>query len=129
MNVPRRVPAYLTLAEEDVDAAEGLAQRGNRYAAYHCQQAIEKLLKALLLHKGIEAGLEHRLDVLIGKLPADDEWVTVLRALDRYTPYATTFRYPTPGGIIPAAPNRENVLLDCKLIRELLEKARKATAG
>jgi HEPN domain-containing protein len=36
---------------------------GNRYSAYHVQQAVEKVTKALLLAQGIEAGIEHRLEV------------------------------------------------------------------
>lgn len=62
MSVPRRIAAFLDLASHDVDAARTLATTKNRYAAYHCQQAAEKLIKAVLLHRGLEAGTEHRLD-------------------------------------------------------------------
>ncbi len=68
MSVPRRIAAFLELAEQDVDAARTLAATNNRYAAYHCQQAIEKLVKAILLHRGITSGTEHRLDVLVDEL-------------------------------------------------------------
>jgi HEPN domain-containing protein len=52
MSVEKRVAAYLELASKDVEAAELLVAGGNRYAAYHVQQAIEKLTKAVLLAKG-----------------------------------------------------------------------------
>jgi HEPN domain-containing protein len=91
----------LALAEEDVAAARVLSREKNRYAAYHCQQASEKLVKAILLARNIESGVEHRLDVLVEKIPESDPWKTVLRPLDIYTPYATTFRYPAPAGGYP----------------------------
>lgn len=96
MSVPRRIAAFLDLASQDVDAARTLATTKNRYAAYHCQQAAEKLIKAVLLHRGLEAGTEHRLDVLVDELPNDDCWKADLRPLEIYLPYATTYRYPTP---------------------------------
>ena len=46
MSVEKRVAAYLELATKDVEAAELLVAGGNRYAAYHVQQAVEKLTKA-----------------------------------------------------------------------------------
>lgn len=45
MSVPRRIAAFLDLAHEDVEATPTLAAVNNRYAAYHCQQAAEKLIK------------------------------------------------------------------------------------
>jgi HEPN domain-containing protein len=56
MSGEKRIRAYLELAEKDADAAELLLTGGNRYSAYHVQQAVEKIAKALLLARGIEAG-------------------------------------------------------------------------
>lgn len=98
MSIQRRVQAFLDLAAEDASAALALAATSNRYAAFHCQQAIEKLVKALLLYRGIEAGVEHHLDVLIDRLACDDPWKNKLKSLEHYSPYATSYRYPTPGG-------------------------------
>lgn len=125
MSTPKRISAYLELVGEDLQAAEVLAKARSRYAAYHCQQAIEKLLKALLLHTGLEAGVEHRLDVLIDRLGPDHAWREVLRPLDKYSPFATSFRYPTPGGRIVAAPAPNEVLADLATVRTLLDRARK----
>ncbi|HWO24336.1 MAG TPA: HEPN domain-containing protein [Kofleriaceae bacterium] len=61
--------AYLELATKDAEAADWLVAGGNRYAAYHAQQAVEKLTKAVLLAKGIEAGIEHRLEELLKRFP------------------------------------------------------------
>ena len=73
-----RLRALLYLAEQDTDAAKLLSSRGNHYAAYHCQQAAEKLIRALLLQHDIEPGLDHHLDVLIGKLPDGERcWAAI----------------------------------------------------
>lgn len=59
MSVEKRTRAYLELASKDVEAAELLLAGGNRYSAYHVQQAVEKIVKALLLNRSVEAGIEH----------------------------------------------------------------------
>ena len=41
MSVEKRVAAYLELATKDAEAAGLLLAGGNRYAAYHLQQAVE----------------------------------------------------------------------------------------
>src|SRR5262245_9340530 len=112
MSVPRRIEALLHLADQDIEAAELLAAKGNHYAGYHCQQAAEKLLKALLLHHGIEAGVEHQLYVLVERLPEGNPWRQALQPFLKYSSFATAFRYPTPGGRIPSAPDRSDVLAD-----------------
>lgn len=124
MSVERRVGAFLTLSEADLDAAEILARVGNHYAAYHVQQAIEKVLKAILLHRGIEAGIEHRLETLADRLPEEDVWHSRAAPWLRYTPYATTFRYPKPGGDIVNEPPAKSILEDVKALRVLLTAAR-----
>jgi HEPN domain-containing protein len=114
----------LDLAAADLDAAEVLARVGNHYAAYHLQQALEKLLKTLLLLRGIEAGIEHRLDVLSDRLPEGEPWRDRLEPLLSYTVYATTYRYPTPGGRIAASPPGAEVLRDVVVVRGLVGQAR-----
>ena len=106
-----------------------LAAHGNHYAAYHCQQAAEKLIRALLLQHDIEPGLGHHLDVLIGKLPESEPWKAKLMVLHKYTPYATTYRYATSGGRVPASPDAAGVMADAAHIAELIADARKLLVG
>jgi len=124
MSVPRRVEAFLDLAAADAAAALVLAASKNRYAAYHCQQAVEKLVKAVLLHRGEEAGVEHHLDILVAKLPDADPWKAKLKPYEPYSPFATAWRYPAPGGRLPAVPNAANVVADVKKIEALIQSAR-----
>jgi HEPN domain-containing protein len=124
MSVEKRVAAYLELATKDAEAAELLMAGGNRYAAYHTQQAIENVVKSLLLAKAIEAGIEHRLEELIKRLAVEDPWQAKLLPLASYSAYATAFRYPTPGGRIPADPARDTIRRDLVVVRGLIADAK-----
>ena len=129
MSADRRVDAFLRLAVADLDAAEVLARIGNHYAAYHLQQAVEKLEKALLLRRGIEAGIEHRLELLAARLPPGDAWHERLEEFLEYSAYGTSFRYPMPGGAIPHEPPATEVLTDVVTLRALVGLARAEPSG
>lgn len=129
MSAEKRVRAYLELATKDVEAAELLLAGGNRYAAYHVQQSVEKVTKVLLLARGIEAGIEHRLEELCKRFPDGDAWPERLRAFVGYSAYATAFRYPTPGGRIPADPPAEDLRRDLSALRALIVTVRNELLG
>jgi HEPN domain-containing protein len=124
-----RLDALLYLAEQDTEAAKLLAEHDNHYAAYHCQQAAEKLARVWLLHHGIEPGLDHHLDVLVGKLPDGEPWKAKLAPLHKYTPYATTYRYATPGGRVPTSPDAGGVAADAAQIAVLIADTRRQLVG
>jgi HEPN domain-containing protein len=124
-----RLRALLHLAAQDTDAAKLLAEHGNHYAAYHCQQAAEKLIRVLLLHHDIEPGLDHHLDVLVAKLPEDEPWKAKLAPLHKYTPYATTYRYATPGGRVPTSPDAAGVATDAAHISAMIADVRRQLVG
>lgn len=129
MSVEKRLRAYLELATKDAEAADLLLAGGNRYAAYHVQQAIEKVTKALLLARGIEAGIEHRFEELFKRFAADDRWPARLHPFVGYSAYATAFRYPTPGGRIPADPPADTLRCDISSLRELIATASNELLG
>ncbi len=62
---------------------------------YHCQQSIEKLLKAVLISKGVMLKKTHDLGLLAEMLleyePVDNEY---LEMCDDLTPYGVKIRYP-----------------------------------
>jgi HEPN domain-containing protein len=125
MSVEKRVRAYLELAAKDADAAELLLAGGNRYPAYHVQQAVEKITKAFLL----ALGLEHRLEELFKRFPAENEWPSRLLPFAGYSAYATAFRYPTPGGRIPADPPADALRRDILALRDLISAAHNHLLG
>lgn len=99
-----RVAAFLDDAEDDLELAEYGAKTGNRHAAFHLQQAAEKLVRAVRLVRGLGSTKDHDLLRLLdgggalAPLPPADPWRADLESLADLSQYATTYRYPTPSG-------------------------------
>lgn len=96
----------LRLASADLRDAMVLRSASSRNAAYLTEQAVEKLVLALLTSEGIHAPIResHQLEVLVDKLPPDHGLLPRLRQLTFLTIYATTYRYPKTGGRLPPEP-------------------------
>lgn len=121
------IAAYLDDVDLDLDAAKRLiAEPPNRLAAFHLQQAAEKLIKAVRLGRGLRVTAEHNLELLIGELPRDDPWRTKLAVLESLSSYATSYRYPSPSGRRKDAPGSDEVLVWIKTIAGLCAEARAA---
>jgi HEPN domain-containing protein len=97
----------LRLAAEDARDARTLLAVKSRNAAYHAQQATEKLLLALLTSEDthVQRSESHQLGIMVGKLPPDHPMLTNLKRLEFLTAYATTYRYPKTGGRLPPPPD------------------------
>ena len=96
----REVGMWLDKATHDRRTAE-LALQCNPpipdVAAFHCQQAVEKLLKAYLVHHGREFEKIHDLRALANLCAEFDPGFIELRELVApLTTYAVRFRYPSP---------------------------------
>ncbi len=66
--------------------------------AFHCQQAAEKLLKALLVSKVVQFEKVHDLGRLVDHCARTDPGFEALRdSVEPLTIYAVAFRYPGPG--------------------------------
>ena len=91
------VREWLDHVQEDLDAAWSCA-RGERaapgQAAYHVQQAAEKLVKAVLIAHERRPPRTHDLAALRTLLPDDVPHREALLRLRRFTGYAFVFRYP-----------------------------------
>ncbi|TMJ44133.1 MAG: HEPN domain-containing protein [Alphaproteobacteria bacterium] len=102
---------WLDTARADLMAARNCLD-GPHYlpeiAAYHCQQAAEKLVKAVLIHGGIEPAKSHDIDALVGRLSPADRIRPALEPLGRFTPYAVPFRYPGED-LDPSPPERNDI--------------------
>lgn len=107
MSDDRLIANYLRIAAEDLSAAELLLRAGNRNAAYLCQQAAEKALRAVLTSEKLHGGTGHRLGPMVGMLPEENPMKQAFTDLIELEAYATTYRYPTSSRILPAPPTNE----------------------
>lgn len=106
------VAQWIDKANNDFGAAEHLLGHGDRFreiVAFHCHQAAEKYLKALLVRRQVEFPKTHDIKKLLGLVATiDSELAKSLRDLDALTPFGVELRYPSdapellPGGEITA---------------------------
>jgi len=122
---PRVIAAYLDDVDLELDAAKRLiAEPPNRFAAFHLQQAAEKLIKAIRLGRGLRMTKDHDLELLINELSPDDAWRPKLAVLEPLSSYATTYRYPSPMGRRKTGPSSDEVLVWIETIAGLRAEAR-----
>ena len=101
MSVPPEVldvlRQWVRKAEHDLEAARRImaVDEGCPYdaACFHCQQATEKYLKALLTCLGIQAPRTHDLDRLLGLIPSEARPSVSAMELAAMNPYAVDVRY------------------------------------
>ncbi len=119
----KRIAAFLQLAEEELLSAELLVERGPRQAAYLCQQCAEKIARAILTDADVAFGTGHNLARMASALPKDHPWTKKIGALDRHSPAATRYRYPSLAGRLFASPDPPRLKDDIKELTELLKEA------
>lgn len=69
----RVIVAYLDDVDLELDAAKRLiADPPNRFAAFHLEQAAEKLVKAVRLGRGLRVTADHNIEALVDELPTED---------------------------------------------------------
>jgi HEPN domain-containing protein len=90
---------WLLKSRQDLAVAELLIEQQRDYlgiAVYHCQQSVEKGLKAYLTHQDVLFKKTHDLTVLVRLcMEFDERFEALLDAAEVLTPYATQFRYPS----------------------------------
>jgi HEPN domain-containing protein len=101
------VQNWLIKAQHDLAAARKLAEGPDPYldvAAYHCQQAAEKAVKAFLVFHDQPFEKTHDVEVLVTLAQRyDPRLASWVEAAVQLTPYATEFRYP--GGLLAPPPD------------------------
>jgi len=114
------VRAWLTRARHDWLAAQALFTPGAvvlDVIAFHCQQAVEKTLKAFLVSRGIEFEKTHDLGWLLDLCVGEDPGLDALReALKPLSAFAVAFRYPGP-----SEPTRTQVAQGLAVVRDVWE--------
>ena len=124
----RVIRSYLDDAQENIEAYQLLAASRNRHAAYMLQQAAEKLVKALRISLRLYATKEHRIRELLRDIPDENPWRERLLELEVLSQYATTFRYPTPGGRLKQV-DFTALAASAEVVRRLLAELRSALLG
>jgi HEPN domain-containing protein len=88
---------WLAVAEIDLKAARNCLHGPEptpQAAAYHCQQAAEKLIKAALVAEGVHPPRSHDIGGLADLLPSGHPFRPAFAGLERLTVYAIAYRYP-----------------------------------
>lgn len=120
---------WLAIADVDLKAARNCL-RGpeptTKAAAYHCQQAAEKLVKAALVAEGIHPPRSHNIGALVDLLPSGHPLRLPLSELERLTVYAVAYRYPI-GDILANPP--EPSAAEAEAWIALIEKAKTKIDG
>jgi len=93
--------SYESTAKAELSVAKRLAEQKDYWAAvYHCQQAAEKMVKAVLFKRGIAEMKEHVISGLyasrILREKRSEELDTVYRYLLRLESHLNKSRYPIP---------------------------------
>ncbi len=84
-------------------------------ACFHCQQTVEKYVKARLCEAGISFSKTHDLVALLNLiLPQEPLWTPFLSAAQALTDYAVDFCYPGDSATLAKARQCFN---DCRAIR------------
>lgn len=115
---------WLEFARRDLDAGESLMRDANYLlACFHCQQAIEKALKAFLLHNGQSPPRIHSLDTLLNQCIAFDAALSAFQVgCRRVDQYYMPSRYPDIG--LPALPGQteaQKALDDARAVLNAIE--------
>jgi HEPN domain-containing protein len=110
--------SWLEKAKGDLDVVRRslmlLPDKNLEAAAYHCQQAAEKSIKALLVHLNIAyprgGGRGHDLGLAASMTPTSHGLYLEALALAPLTPWATAYRYPSDDpATAPAVPSDSDI--------------------
>jgi len=92
------VDSWVLKAEKDLISAKhelSFSDAVTETVCFHCQQAVEKYLKAYLVFLGISFTKTHEIGELITKCESTDSEISVLKEkADKLTDYAVEVRYP-----------------------------------
>jgi len=82
MSAELLIANLLRIAKADLDGARILSAGGNRNAIYLCEQAAEKVIRAVLTSEGIHAGIRHLLDEMVSQIPDENPLKRELREVE-----------------------------------------------
>ena len=83
---------------------------------YHAQQAAEKAIKAVLLHKRVEFPLTHNLKTLLEYLPVSVQSPASVAEAAKLTQYAVSARYPDDTEPVTTEAERQESLCHARAV-------------
>lgn len=99
------VGEWAARADDDLKVAEHTLKLGDEcpteIVCFHAQQCVEKYIKALLIHRGIEYPKTHDIEALLARFNDHPLPEVSPETQRRLTSYATATRYPGPDEPIP----------------------------
>lgn len=118
------IASHIRLACEDLRAANVLYHARNRNTAYHLEQAVEKLMLAILVAEDVHVELKesHQLSILYDKIPPDNAVRDDFLKLLHLTVYATAARYPKTGGRLSTEIDYDGVPDLSRAIKDVIGK-------
>ena len=110
---------WVKKAEGDWNAAQQLnrVRKNQNYDAicFHCQQSVEKYLKARLEEAGINVPKTHDLIMLLGlAMSLEPHWFALHQFVVVLSPYAVGYRYP---GLASTKADAKAAINACKEVR------------
>jgi HEPN domain-containing protein len=99
------IQSWIEKAEHDLGTAELTFQHKPEYydtICFHCQQAVEKYLKAYLVHLNLEFKSKHSLVYLLDLISQQDKFsLDYYEKASKLESYAVDIRYPDSAEEIP----------------------------
>ena len=124
-----QVRAWLKTVDEDLRAIRaclGAPEPAIAAAAFHCQQAAEKLVKTLIAAAGGDPPRIHDIEALIERLPPEHPLQPRLRPFMHLSALLHTTRYPGPSPFmeleIPTADEVASWLAEIEAMRAAVEE-------
>ena len=136
----RVVTAYLDDTEAELAAFDALVAIGSRFAAFHLEQAAQKLIRAVRIHRKLVATSAHDLALLIDGHPGDpskeprplpdgDPWRARMQESEWLSKFAIAFRDPTSAGRRDQGPAEDELKAAKQKLVEHLALARRELIG
>ena len=113
------VSGFLKSAERDVAGIEHLLPDLPNLAAFHAQQAVEKLARAVCLQEGLPDLRTHDISRITEQLAQEHPFRKSLAKLDSLTGAATAWRYPDAEGEFPKLPEPHEIQVIFKQIKNI----------
>jgi HEPN domain-containing protein len=116
---------WLQKAEQDLIAARVLLKNIPPVlepACFHCQQTVEKVLKAFLVWKSVPFEEVHSLNYLMDLCELQDSRFALLRStVETLSPYAVKIRYPSRSIVVTQTKAQESLAIAESIWEFILE--------